>query len=91
LKEMARVRKGNGTTVRRRTKNETKQVTATVQESNGRPTHNGTAAAAHSTEMKIETIRVRAYELFLARGAAHGDDLADWLSAERELHGAQKP
>jgi hypothetical protein len=41
--------------------------------------------------MKIETIRVRAYELFLARGAAHGDDFADWLSAERELHGAQKP
>jgi hypothetical protein len=91
LKEMARVRKGNGTTVRRRTKSETKQVTATVQEANDRPTHNGTAAAAHGTEIKIETIRVRAYELFLARGAVHGDDLADWLRAERELRDAQKP
>lgn len=27
----------------------------------------------------------RAYELFLARGAIHGDDLEDWLRAEREL------
>ena len=27
----------------------------------------------------------RAYELFLARGAAHGLDLDDWLEAERQL------
>jgi hypothetical protein len=28
-------------------------------------------------------IRRRAYELYLARGAAEGDDLSDWLEAER--------
>lgn len=32
-----------------------------------------------------DTIRVRAYELYLARGGAHGQDLEDWLAAEREL------
>jgi len=40
--------------------------------------------------VNIESIRVRAYEFFLARGGAHGDDLADWLSAEKELLGARK-
>jgi hypothetical protein len=30
-------------------------------------------------------IAQRAYELFLARGAIHGHDLDDWLTAEREL------
>jgi hypothetical protein len=28
-------------------------------------------------------IRLQAYELFLSRGEMHGDDLADWLEAER--------
>jgi hypothetical protein len=28
-----------------------------------------------------------AYEGFLARGGAHGEDLADWFKAERELNG----
>ena len=27
----------------------------------------------------------RAYEIFLERGSAHGQDLEDWLQAEREL------
>lgn len=27
----------------------------------------------------------RAYDLFLARGAEHGHDLDDWLTAEREV------
>jgi hypothetical protein len=27
----------------------------------------------------------RAYELFCARGCAHGSDLDDWLQAEREV------
>ena len=34
-----------------------------------------------------EAIAVRAYELFLERGGADGDDLGDWLRAERELRG----
>ena len=32
-----------------------------------------------------EEIAARAYEIFLARGAAHGNDLDDWLQAEQEL------
>jgi hypothetical protein len=36
----------------------------------------------------MEQIRMRAYELFMARGGCHGNDLADWFMAERELAGS---
>ena len=32
-----------------------------------------------------QAIASRAYDLFLRRGATHGHDWADWLTAEREL------
>lgn len=32
-----------------------------------------------------EQIQVRAYEIFLGRGAEHGHDLEDWTAAEKEL------
>jgi hypothetical protein len=32
-----------------------------------------------------DEVRVRAYEIYLARGAASGFELDDWLDAEREL------
>lgn len=32
-----------------------------------------------------EHIAVRAYEIYITRGAEHGRDLDDWLQAEREL------
>ena len=32
-----------------------------------------------------EDIERRAYELFMARGAIHGNDLEDWFRAEQEL------
>lgn len=38
-----------------------------------------------------EAISRRAYEIFLERGGEHGNDIDDWLRAERELktgHGA---
>jgi hypothetical protein len=38
--------------------------------------------AAGPTE---EEIRRRAYEIHCERGYAHGQDLEDWLQAEREL------
>jgi hypothetical protein len=41
-----------------------------------------------------EAISERAYQLFEARGGAHGHDLADWLQAEAELSApkaARKP
>ena len=30
-------------------------------------------------------VRLRAYELYIQRGAAPGNDVGDWLQAEREL------
>jgi len=32
-----------------------------------------------------EEIEVRAYQIYVARGGAHGQDVDDWLQAEREL------
>ena len=32
-----------------------------------------------------EEIRIRAREIYLARGDARGDSLADWLQAEKEI------
>jgi len=34
-----------------------------------------------------EQVADRAYEIYLRRGASHGDDLRDWLAAEQELLG----
>jgi hypothetical protein len=34
-----------------------------------------------------ETIRLRAYEIFMARNGSSGDELSDWLTAEREVMG----
>ncbi len=44
------------------------------------------AAAAEPPE---ETIARRAYEIYVARGASDGNDLDDWLQAERELRTGQ--
>jgi hypothetical protein len=35
-----------------------------------------------------DAIAQRAFELFLAREGAQGDDVSDWLRAERELSGS---
>jgi hypothetical protein len=32
-----------------------------------------------------EEIAIEAYRIYMARGAAHGSDLEDWLEAERRL------
>jgi DUF2934 family protein len=91
LKEMATVRKGNGTTTRRRTKSTAKESAAPVQESTGALERTPAAdGGSNRDRVNIERIRRRAYEIFLARGGAHGNDLADWLNAERELLGARK-
>jgi hypothetical protein len=36
-----------------------------------------------------DEIARRAFELFLSRGADHGNDLNDWLRAEHELRAQQ--
>lgn len=37
-----------------------------------------------------EDIEIRAYHLYLGRGASHGHDLDDWLQAERQVFEALK-
>jgi hypothetical protein len=44
--------------------------------------HSGGTAAA---TIDRERIANRAYERYMARGGADGQDLQDWLEAEREL------
>lgn len=34
---------------------------------------------------KLHEIEMRAYSIHLAHGSVHGNDLDDWLQAEREL------
>jgi Protein of unknown function (DUF2934) len=45
------------------------------------PGSNGKGSAAPNPEL----IRLRAYEVFKARGDTQGDELSDWLTAEREI------
>jgi hypothetical protein len=45
-----------------------------------------TASASNGNGVpSVELIRVRAYEVFLARAGAPGDEVSDWLIAEREI------
>ena len=37
------------------------------------------------TTITEDDVRLRAYELYLQRGAIPGDEVSDWLQAEREL------
>jgi hypothetical protein len=39
-------------------------------------------------EPGLEEIRLRAYEIHLERGGLPGNELDDWLKAEREIHRA---
>ena len=34
----------------------------------------------------VSEINCRAYEIYLERGGQHGNDVSDWLDAERELN-----
>ena len=43
------------------------------------------ATTAPAPLLTHEAIATRAYELFLRRGAGHGQDFEDWLAAEQEL------
>jgi hypothetical protein len=42
-------------------------------------------ATSESRTPSLEEIRCRAYELYLERNGGFGDELDDWLRAEREL------
>jgi hypothetical protein len=43
------------------------------------------------TSHNEEQIRQRAFEIYLARGGQDGDDVSDWLAAERELKESNQP
>lgn len=47
-----------------------------------------TAQALHSNSFTRKEIEVRAYEIYVSRGAVHGHHLEDWLQAEREVMAA---
>lgn len=49
------------------------------------PSPKKTTKQTIQTAPKDEEIRLRAYELFLSRNGAPGNELDDWLRAEREL------
>jgi hypothetical protein len=49
------------------------------------PQFSGNTTAA---TMDRDRVAQRAYELYMARGCADGQDVDDWLSAERELTGS---
>jgi hypothetical protein len=46
-----------------------------------------TRAESMASSPSEEDIRMRAYQRFIDRGGAHGQDFDDWLEAERELKG----
>ena len=41
--------------------------------------------AVKADSPSLEQIRLRAYEIFMARGGINGNDVSDWLEAERQL------
>ena len=43
------------------------------------------ASSQQMVTIPQEEIAERAYELFMARGGTHGNDVDDWLHAESEL------
>jgi hypothetical protein len=47
------------------------QETEVTEHSNGQPTE--------------DEVRVRAYHRYLERGGTHGNDIGDWVEAEKEL------
>jgi Protein of unknown function (DUF2934) len=46
------------------------------------PENRTQTAESHPTH---EEIALRAYQIYAERGGAHGQDVDDWLQAEREL------
>jgi hypothetical protein len=49
------------------------------------PAETGRQSIHGSNEDYGDRVAQRAYELYLARGGADGQDFDDWLAAEREL------
>jgi hypothetical protein len=69
---------------------ELKQPTITEDGHEATTQHENSFPAPQKVEPKQpatieDAIRLRAYQLYLERGAIPGDEVRDWLQAEREL------
>jgi hypothetical protein len=53
--------------------------------------HDGASETNGAHPSIDEQIRLRAYELYVERGAQPNDDLRDWLQAEREVRAEPAP
>jgi hypothetical protein len=60
-------------------------MTAQARKTTPRSTERRTSKSSSVSEISDEQVRVRAYEIYLARGPQSGDHTSDWLQAEREL------
>jgi len=61
------------------------RVALSHQASSSQP---GTQRREHLSSRRnpiIQDIEARAYQIYIGRGAAHGNDLDDWLQAERQV------
>jgi len=43
------------------------------------------SSSVDPNQPREDKVRQRAYEIYLARGAQQGDEVSDWLAAEREF------
>jgi hypothetical protein len=65
---------------------------ATAEPSSGRGTKAQPAARAAATyDPSLDEIAERAYQIYQRRGGIHGNDMDDWLEAERQLREEHKP
>jgi len=60
-------------------------MTAQARKTTPRSTERRTSKPSLASAVTDEQVRVRAYEIYLARGPEAGDHTSDWLQAEREL------
>ena len=44
-----------------------------------------TESTASGIHVSMDDIRVRAFHMYEKRGGKHGDDIQDWLNAERQI------
>jgi hypothetical protein len=58
-----------------------------MQPADGAPSNQPTLTVPEDDlrDQRLERIAVRAFELYEARGGEVGQDLADWLQAERQI------
>ena len=66
------------------------QVRAAFPRDAGMRGDEGTESDRDGDEDEQDEVRRRAYERYLARGEAPGDEMDDWLAAERDLRSSRE-